>query len=239
MAFFEKRLNYRIDQYGHGISVDFGEGYMQNPLSRLERAILEFLRKHPGEAYTVNSIMASLIVAAPARNVEAALETVVSQGHAFKPTDTTYQARRELGELWQTPQRDIMVDLAASRPGREGQKVRAQAIAEHRKAIVQALAEGKPVPAEVLADYPDLLETERASVMGRAKDLLDMLEKSMEEELDAFTVYEERLQKVRKLRAEGVKLPRIHQEMMSLLAYIMADEDDHFKKLKALADLLK
>jgi hypothetical protein len=42
--------------------------------------------------------------------------------------------------------------------------------ASHRAAVARALSEGKPVPAEVLADYPDLGGTTRTSINENATD---------------------------------------------------------------------
>lgn len=58
---------------------------------------------------------------------------------------------REIGDdPWKATQAEYVAEFTGSGP------LRAGLIADHRAAVEQALSEGKPVPAEVLADYPDL-----------------------------------------------------------------------------------
>lgn len=61
---------------------------------------------------------------------------------------------------WEMTKAEFINDYSAGIPDSSGPKARAQALKDfeinHRMSVEDAIKEGKPVPAEVLADYPDL-----------------------------------------------------------------------------------
>jgi hypothetical protein len=63
--------------------------------------------------------------------------------------------------LWGTPER-IRLEYGAE-PRKRGLP-----IVEHESVVRKALAEGKPVPAEVLAEYPDLAAPKPTATQWRA-----------------------------------------------------------------------
>lgn len=102
--------------------------------------------------------------------------------------------RRELekhwarvAETWRIPQREA-IDIIDStwQYSDNPLEARRAAIARHKEIVMQALAEGKPVPEEVLADYPELrpvTETAPAAVPETPEiDLLDRARQLIREE---------------------------------------------------------
>lgn len=65
--------------------------------------------------------------------------------------------------------------------------------------------------------------------------ILDMLKKSMDEEVQAYTVYEQRADEIRQMTT----IPHLRKQALELLKELIADENDHFRKLKALAQLIE
>ncbi len=75
-----------------------------------------------------------------------------------KPTSLDFGGRVTPG--WARTQEDIVAqaELGAKALGRSKESLRKSAIKVHKEEIAQALAEGKPVPPEVLKNYPDLIK---------------------------------------------------------------------------------
>ena len=59
-------------------------------------------------------------------------------------------------EAWEKPQSEFLIRKPKEFPSATEKASRELAIGLHKKAIERALSEGKPVPPEVLKDYPDL-----------------------------------------------------------------------------------
>lgn len=77
------------------------------------------------------------------------------------PTEPTPPAKPAAKEPWQMTRTDY---LARETGYGEGHRPYPQLDAVHKEAVKQALREGKPVPTEVLADYPDLAKPAEPTV---------------------------------------------------------------------------
>jgi len=134
---------------GGGFGRPGGEKRIEQTVNRAVRA--EELRKEAehreaqAAAYDRGAINAQ--GRRPAKNADAA----AAKREELKERETKARAERQGKELWQV--RGTVIADSARQFGGNGRKL---VLAEHHEAVRKALAEGKAVPANVLADYPDL-----------------------------------------------------------------------------------
>lgn len=100
---------------------------------------------------------------------------------------------------------------------------------EQRKSKLQAGGE------IAKAEEAEKVKNLRSGALRDATLLLDMLKKSMAEEVSAYTAYEKREERIRDMTT----IPHLRKLASALLKETMVDERDHFRKLKALADLIE
>jgi rubrerythrin len=85
------------------------------------------------------------------------------------------------------------------------------------------------------AEEAERVEELRSGALKDSARVLEILNKSMDEEVQAYTVYEQRAEQIR----EMTTIPHLRREVVALLKELIADENDHFRKLKAMAQLIE
>lgn len=100
---------------------------------------------------------------------------------------------------------------------------------EQRKANLQAGGE------MARAEEAEGVESLRAGALADSVRVLKILNKSMDEEVQAYTVYEQRAEQIR----EMTTIPHLRKLALALLKELIADENDHHMKLKGLAILIE
>jgi len=65
--------------------------------------------------------------------------------------------------------------------------------------------------------------------------VLQILQNSVDEELQAYQAYEQRAEQIR----EMTTIPHLRKQVIERLKEIMLDEDEHFRELKKLAQLIE
>lgn len=125
------------------------------------------------------------------KGIKASIEKLQSEYDSLNIDGKNPQASIDFGEE-KTPSQPGPVEPPSEVTGQRGEKqpwemTRGEIVSNpyykkgdtqlHKKAVQQALSEGKPVPPEVLAEYPELSKPQPKSNIDKLKDVLGMEEK--------------------------------------------------------------